>query len=211
MLNRRIDSLLNIPFKGVDPRSKGSSFYSKVVRDIRDAARKAVYSMDVIVGSVSHLLMKCSPSAIFFGIRAIVIDSIDTVFRARRVPHVGQKPSESITIPSARPFLAHVDAPTAVRRVADIGFDVASRIHGKPLFVKWVRPSGILFLWVFLASTAFAVAYHKAMRMKKIFFTAHATAQNHPLAPLVFKDGEVAVSGLKLQSSKHRYDMYAYI
>lgn len=82
---------------------------SEVCGPVCDAAGLTVDGDEDEVPVVSALHIVRSPSAVFGGVRPIVVDSVDGVFGARPAPHVGEEVLETVAPP-----VAHLDPPASV-------------------------------------------------------------------------------------------------
>lgn len=82
--------------------------------------------------SISHVLFTCCPSAIFRGIRSIVVYAINLMIFGRARTHVLEKPLKRIF-----PFVTHKYSPSSVAFVRGMRLGFATLPHRVPSHPLW--------------------------------------------------------------------------
>lgn len=107
-----------------DAHSQSRFWYTKLSRPFCDCQVLAVIGNAMILGLIIALFDARRPSAIIWGVWAIIVDTVNTVFRRRPCAHIGIEVFERVT-----PTVADGDSPTTIFAVRSIVGLIAANIQ----------------------------------------------------------------------------------
>ena len=126
LLKRHSEGSFYAPFVTMEASTNNGRANIQSLGPISQLCGVVSKSQKRVAARVGHLLMRCRPSAIAWGIWAIVVDSIECFARRAR-PHISNKTSETVG-----PLFRHVDTSRAVFVIAWIYWIVASAFRLQP-------------------------------------------------------------------------------
>jgi hypothetical protein len=123
-INILIKSAFDSP-SSVQPRTDSSWVYPKLVRPLRDCLPPSIYFKEAVGRCITALHAFCCPSAVFWRIWTVIVNSIKGIIIGRALSDIVQKINKALL-----PSVAHHDPPSPVISVVGIAWVLASRKHG---------------------------------------------------------------------------------
>lgn len=124
--NWRSQGSLGIPAEIDYALVQDGSRKGKIFRPLADCLGNAVMGRGLSATTIGNLLALCGPSAVFWAIRAVIVDAIYGVVRSRRLTHVG------IKVFKGCPALTHKNVAPTILRVMHCGWILAPVFHARP-------------------------------------------------------------------------------